>query len=85
MGDAQQPKKQAMLSSLEDPTWKRTSLDRPEPPWTLEETERGHVKFGSVGDLCSGVLSCGDLHAAVTGCSLGWLNAWLRHCRACLT
>jgi len=63
---------------------------RPKPPWKLEEAKRGCLKFGSVGDPRSGVLAlvglgCGDLHAAVTGCSLGWLNARVSRCRAQLT
>lgn len=66
------------------------TIGRPKPPWKLEETEIGHLKFGSVCVLYSGVLAlvesgCGDLHAAVTGCSLRWLNALVSRCRARLT
>lgn len=57
----------------------------PKTPWKLEETERGHLKFGGVGDMYSGVLDCGELCAAVTGCSLGWLNAQVSCCRAHVT
>lgn len=57
-------------------------------PWKLEETEGGHLKFGSVSDMYSGVLAlvrsgCGDFHAAVTGCSLGWLDAGIGAEAAC--
>lgn len=46
--------------------------------WKLEEAQ-GHLpKFGSVGDLCAGMLTLvglgsGDFCAALGGCSLGWL------------
>lgn len=56
--------------------------------WKLEETEGGCLKFGSVNDVYSGVLAQvrsgrGDLRAAVTGCSLGWLDAGVGAEAAC--
>lgn len=56
--------------------------------WKLKETEGGCLKFGSVNDVYSGVLvqvrsGHGDLRAAVTGCSLGWLDAGVGAEAAC--
>lgn len=66
---------------------KNFTTGRPKPPWKLEETERGWLKF--VGDLYSGVLAlvalgCGDICAAVTGCCLGCRLAAARHALPCL-
>lgn len=46
--------------------------------WKLEGAQGDLPKFGSVGDLCAGVLNlvglgCGDVCAALGGCCLGWL------------
>lgn len=86
----QKSRQNLIFSPLEDLTWKITSPQAGQKHHGSLRTLKDVLKFGSVSGLYSGVLAlvgsgCGALRAAVTGCSLGWLNAWVSRCRACLT